>query len=176
MWTLYAVEPLQLHSRAFVEVLATNPKTGLEYDDILGYGTLLTICGGLITLQPIPGRPWEDHFRFIHYSTKEVFVKHPCTLFPETGRHHAYVDEPEYVTRAHTELTSTCLAYLNNFQGTRYNTEGSMCGKHFPFLEYALLNWGTHAAQSTHATVKEIVFVLFDKYRACEVSTGRGQS
>lgn len=131
-WIFYAHRPLT--AIELRHALAVEPgDEALDPSGIHDLDFLLSICGGLVTLEHE-----HDTIRFVHYTVQEYLASVSERLFPDTE----------------IFISQTCLTYLSfrSFQtgAIRCNVKGgskalSQRRKDHPFLDYAAHYWGKHA-------------------------------
>src|SRR5258708_5401140 len=89
-WIIYAVRPLT--TTEIRHALAVEPDdTYLDEDGLPDEDLLVSVCAGLVTIQPE-----SDTMSLIHYTTQEYFERRGAKLFPD----------------AQTEIATSCLTYL----------------------------------------------------------------
>lgn len=131
-WIFYAHRPLT--AIELRHALAVEPgDEALDPSGIHDLDFLLSICGGLVTLEHE-----HDTIRFVHYTVQEYLASVSERLFPD----------------AEIFISHTCLTYLSfrSFQtgAIRCDVKGgpqalAQRRKDHPFLYYASHYWGKHA-------------------------------
>ena len=141
MWISHAERPLKsdelCHALA-VEIGSPN----LNSDNVPSLGTLLACCQGLVAVDKE-----ASTLRLIHFTLQEFLRAHP-----------------ELFGAAHSQITETCLSYLNSQQVKALSTSPAPNLQSTPFLEYASLYWGVHAKMELSDSAKLLVRELFDNY------------
>lgn len=124
-WIYHARRPLGILE--LQHALAVEPgDTFLDEDGMVEKDMLLSVCGGLLSLQE------DDTVAFIHYTAQEYFDLQASTLFKDLK----------------ISIAQTCLTYLSFedlAQGASASDEEFENRLiQYPFLEYASSYWGTH--------------------------------
>lgn len=143
-WILCAHRPLS--TPELLHALAIEPgDIELDEDNILETEQLLTICAGLVTIDE-----QSDIVRFIHYTTQEYLERNQHMWLPN----------------ANIEIARSCTAYLllDNFQNDTFPVFSEHLWsfdmrKRYPFYDYAVRHWATHARNSGQES-KAMVDVL----------------
>lgn len=132
-WISYAARPLNILE--LQHAIATDPSDEtFDSDALIDQDILASVCGGLVSIDPK-----TTTVRLIHYTAQEYFERHGDRIFPE----------------ARTDIARTCVAYLSfktfcdRVLSSRKKSETGDNGvgnilDEYPFLDYAINNWGTH--------------------------------
>ncbi|KAF8246353.1 hypothetical protein K440DRAFT_553495, partial [Wilcoxina mikolae CBS 423.85] len=152
-WIFHAHRPLT--AVELQHALAVEPgDEALDPSGIHDIDFLLSICGGLVTLEHEHGT-----IRFVHYTVQEFLASVSERLFPDAG----------------VFISQTCLTYLSfrSFQtgAIRCDLKGGRKAltqrrKTHPFLEYAAHYWGRHARgtpELDHSLFNMILRYLLDR-------------
>jgi len=138
MWLSHVKRPLTIDE--LQHAIATIP--GVTQLVELTHESFFTeCCLGLVTIDSA-----TSTIRLVHLSVNEYLQDHAKILFPS----------------AHGELAITCLTYLslNDFHGVKLSTyeDRQNLSSKFHFLDYAVSNWGVHAAICFNAEVERTTY------------------
>jgi ankyrin repeat protein len=147
-WITFAKRPLGMHEICCA--LAVEPgDTDLDRDNILDAEDLMSVCAGLVDIDPE-----GSVFRFIHYTTQEYFERIIDTWIPGGQLY----------------VAQTCLTYLS-FQKIRgYSTKAQrkIAWSQNKFLNYADRHWGYHVKPvEVEVAAQACKFLLEDASVAC---------
>jgi hypothetical protein len=133
MWTFMAERPLKLDELCHALSVKVG-ETELDPDNVPPRGSLLDCCLGLVILDKE-----TLTVRLVHFSLQEYLLTHQPTLF-KTG---------------HAHIASICLTYIGSEGRSNAQTDAEVSERLriFPFLNYAICQWGHHARKQTNETV-----------------------
>lgn len=137
-WICHTYRPLTVEELQCA--LAVSPGlTAFDEDAITPVDTLVSVCGGLVTVD-LQSRI----IRFVHYTTQEFLEKNRDSRFPT----------------AQADITRTCLTYLS-FDHQRYYDDNYKVTLHTiessPFLTYAAQHWRDHMRASPETDFNEMI-------------------
>jgi len=145
-WITSSFMPLDIRSLQLAVALEPGVKE-LDDEDLPDIGLMVSVCAGLVTIEPGHSTPGCEHgsFRLVHYTAQEYFLKNRERFFP----------------RAHSEIATALITYLSL---DSFN-EGPMIDRDkihsrkvkYPLLNYAAHSWGNHVREQSDPAVKELV-------------------
>lgn len=146
-WVFHAFRPLTVAD--IQHALAVEPgDTSLDDDNIPNEEDLVSVCAGIVLVQPE-----SDTLGLVHYTTQEYFERRGVEHFP----------------LAREEILRSCLTYLmfDEFSSGPCKTDEEMesrIGKR-PFLKYAAHYWGDHAQGQPEESEEKLIlnFLSQDK-------------
>ncbi|KAF7905376.1 uncharacterized protein EAF01_005897 [Botrytis porri] len=130
MWLSCAKKPLTVrelqHAVAIMEL--DSDESELDEDEIYDQDLLLTVCAGLVVVDPESGV-----IRLYHFTLQEYFERHRAKLFPNSG----------------VLITQACIRYLSldNFKEPECPNPETIKTrlKEYPLLSYVSQHLGVHA-------------------------------
>ena len=146
-WITYALRPLKVgeiqHAMAVMDL--EPDETCLDEEDLPSEALLITVCGGILTIDQE-----RNVIRLIHYTTQEYFERHRGEIFPE----------------AQLNISRACIQYLSMdpFREGPCTTDRDMKGRLrvYKLLGYASRNWGNHAYGDPEEKIKGEVREFFN--------------
>ncbi|PGH23009.1 hypothetical protein AJ80_02924 [Polytolypa hystricis UAMH7299] len=142
-WACYALRPLAL--KKLQRALAVSPGKYIDEDDVTDGDIILSVCGGLITLEAESGL-----IRFVHNTAQEFFL-----LLSKSRS-----------TEIQIFLASTSPSYLCLPEFSRGDCLGDdECEARlvkYPFYLYASANWGNHARGEPESALFDTIFKFLE--------------
>ncbi len=143
-WISYAYRPLTI--KELLCALAVVPgHTTFDKEDMYPESTLVSVCAGLVTVDPRSGI-----IRLVHYTTQEFFEKIRDGRFPT----------------AQADITLICLTYLSFDHPRYYETDCAAFRydiKKSPFLSYAAQHWRDHMRASPESNFNELILEILSQ-------------
>jgi ankyrin repeat protein len=146
-WITYALRPLKVgeiqHAMAVMDL--DPDETCLDEEDLPSEALLVTVCGGILTIDQE-----SNVIRLIHYTTQEYFERHRGEIFPD----------------AQLNISRACIQYLSMdpFREGPCTTDTDMEDRLrvYKLLDYASHNWGNHAYGDPEEGIKGEVWRFFN--------------
>jgi hypothetical protein len=146
-WITYALRPLKVgeiqHAMAVMDL--EPDETCLDEEDLPSEALLVTVCGGILTIDQE-----SNVIRLIHYTTQEYFERHRGEIFPD----------------AQLNISRACIQYLSMdpFREGPCTTDTDMEDRLrvYKLLDYASHNWGNHAYGDPEEGIKGEVWRFFN--------------
>lgn len=146
-WITYALRPLTVgeiqHAMAIMDL--EPDETCLDEEDLPSQALLITVCGGILTIDQE-----SNVIRLIHYTTQEYFERHRREIFPD----------------AQLNISRACIQYLSMdpFKEGPCTTDTDMEDRLrvYKLLGYASHNWGNHAYGDPEEEIKGEVQEFFN--------------
>ena len=143
-WLCHAKRPLTIQD--LQHVLSLDGENVEPYPDrVMEQDILLSICAGLVTVDPGSGI-----VRMVHYTTQEFFEKIRCDRFPDADH----------------EIITSCLRYLSSSALDGYcrkSEDLEIRLRSHPFLTYAAVFWGHHLRGSCEKIMSDQVLEFLAK-------------
>ncbi|PQE26429.1 Ankyrin repeat-containing domain protein [Rutstroemia sp. NJR-2017a BBW] len=146
MWLSCTKRPLTIrelqHALVIMELDADENE--LDEDDFYEQDLLLTVCAGLVVLDPE-----TTIIRLCHYTTQEYFDKRQTELF----------------SGAHVSISRACIRYLSLvFKGEEEFDRAQVTQrvKSNPFVRYASRYWDLHTQGSVETELKRIILTFLE--------------
>ncbi|KAI9852608.1 MAG: hypothetical protein M1824_001849 [Vezdaea acicularis] len=146
-WITLAKVPLTV--RELQHALAVKPRASrLDEGDIVDEETLLSVCAGLITIEP------KSHIvRLVHFTTQDYFRSIQKARYPDI----------------HAEIATACLTYLlfEDFATGPCASDMDFLNRLEvnAFLDYSARYWGEHTREVEDAVEIPVLELLQDKSR-----------
>jgi ankyrin repeat protein len=146
-WITYALRPLKVgeiqHAMAVMDL--EPDETCLDEEDLPSEALLITVCGGILTIDQE-----SNVIRLIHYTTQEYFERYRGEIFPD----------------AQLNISRACIQYLSMdpFREGPCTTDTDMEDRLrvYKLLGYASRNWGNHAYGDPEEKIKGEVRGFFN--------------
>lgn len=148
-WIFYAVRPLTVQELQYALAIEVGDRD-LDGDGIPDSETLVSVCAGMVTINPE-----SETITLVHFTAQEYFQ--------HDGMH--------ILEHAHQDISRTCLSYLlfDNFDleiddGRETEIIQQILVKH-ALLSYSAQYWGDHARYTEDETIIELAFELLEDER-----------
>ena len=129
------MEPESERTSSSVDLDASD----LSEENLLGEDTLISVCGGLVTIDET-----SKIIRFVHFTVADFFER----------------TRAKHLSHAESAMTQTCLEYLliDPILHGPCNNDEELKDRltKYPFVDYAARFWGKHAFSAPDATTPDI--------------------